>query len=97
MELSDFLMGLAEDPGKAAALKKDPHAVLEEAGLADKDKELLLSGDPVAIHSAIVEELYPGGSGPMRPPRPPHPRRGPTGPTGPPGPAVAVVVVVVIA
>jgi hypothetical protein len=99
MELSDFLMSLAEDPGKAADLRRDPHAVLAEAGLADKDRELLLSGDPVAIHDAIIEELFPGTGGPVGPPRPhPHPHPHPRpGPPGPPGPAVVVVVVVVVA
>jgi hypothetical protein len=53
MELSDFLMTLSEDPSKAAALKERPQEVLDEAGLSQEDKDLLLSRDPVAIHRAV--------------------------------------------
>jgi hypothetical protein len=98
VDLNEFLMSLAEDPRKAADLKERPHEVLEEAGLAEDDAQLILSGDPVAIYDAIGE-LYPPGARPPRPGRPPRPNRpgrpGRPGPPGKPGQTVVVVVVVI--
>ena len=53
MELGEFLIDISEDPDKVTALKERPHEVMEEAGLSQEDKDLLLGGDPAALQGAV--------------------------------------------
>lgn len=56
MNVTDFLIELAENPKSAAEFKANPSQVMENSGLSAEDQELLLSGDTQAIRHAIDEE-----------------------------------------
>jgi hypothetical protein len=56
MNLTDFLIELAENPNLAAEFKANPNQVMENAGLSEADQEIFLSGDPQAVRHAIDAE-----------------------------------------
>jgi len=53
---TNFLLSIVEDPQQLEAFKKDPHAVMEAAGLTPAEQALLLSGNAQLIRSAIVAD-----------------------------------------
>jgi hypothetical protein len=52
-EVLDFLAQLAIEPETLAAYLRDPTAVIDKAGLDDKAKAAVSSGDPLRIHRSI--------------------------------------------
>lgn len=56
MNLTDFLIELANDPQKATDFKNDPIKVMTDAGLSQADQDLILAGDPQALRNAVNEE-----------------------------------------
>jgi hypothetical protein len=56
MNLTDFLIELAENPNLAADFKANPPEVMTNAGLSGADQELMLSGDPQAVRHAVDSE-----------------------------------------
>jgi hypothetical protein len=53
---TNFLISFGEDPQQLEAFKRDPHAVLDAAGLTPAEKTLLLSGNHQMIRSALVAD-----------------------------------------
>jgi hypothetical protein len=53
---TNFLISFGEDPQQLEAFKRDPHAVLDAAGLTPAEKTLLLSGHPQLIRSALIAD-----------------------------------------
>lgn len=51
-----FLISFGEDPQQLEDFKRDPHAVLDAAGLTPAEKTLLLSGHPQLIRSALLAD-----------------------------------------
>jgi len=47
--LKAFLEDLGKDPEKLAKFKQDPHGAMDEHGLSDEHKQLVLSGDKEKI------------------------------------------------
>lgn len=43
--LKSFLKALAEDPEKKARFKENPHAVMDEHGVEEKHKQMILAGE----------------------------------------------------
>lgn len=43
--LKNFLKTMAEDPEKKARFEKDPHAVMDEHGLSEEHKKMIISRD----------------------------------------------------
>lgn len=59
-EAAKFLIDLSKDPKKREAFKKDPDGTMEKAGLSDKDKAVLKSGDPMKIREHLGDDGPPG-------------------------------------
>jgi hypothetical protein len=53
-EVMKFLTKLATEPETMSACLTDAAAVLEKAGLDEKTREALTSGDPFRVHAAIT-------------------------------------------
>ena len=51
-----FLISFGDDPQQLEAFKRDPHAVLDAAGLTPAEKTLLLSGNKQLIRSALLAD-----------------------------------------
>lgn len=51
--LSDFLLGLAEDPARLEEYKGDQEGVLATSSLSTEDQEVLRSNDPQRIKAAL--------------------------------------------
>jgi hypothetical protein len=51
-----FLISFGEDPQQLEDFKRDPHAVLDAAGLTPAEKTLLLNGHPQLIRSALLAD-----------------------------------------
>ena len=60
MNLTDFLIELAQNPKLAASFKENPKKVMSDAELSDADQEILLSGDPQAVRDAVDGEKIAG-------------------------------------
>ena len=58
-KIADFLAGMADDPSKREAFKKNPDAQLAQSGLSQEQRRLLKSGDHDRIRKAIEEESGP--------------------------------------
>jgi hypothetical protein len=54
-----FLVGLATDPAKLGQFMKDPDGSMSDAGLAEEDKAIILSGDLGAINARIRGQAAP--------------------------------------
>lgn len=54
--LMHFLKDLATNPGKQHAFMIEPDVVMNEAGLSETDKQVLRSGDPRTISTALADE-----------------------------------------
>jgi hypothetical protein len=52
--LANYLISLSEDPNKLQSLKQDPDAALNEAGLNEEEKAIVMSSDPAKIRAAIT-------------------------------------------
>jgi hypothetical protein len=75
-KIADFLAGMADDPSKVEAFKKNPDAQLAQSGLSKEQRRLLKSGDHEQIRSAITAESGPDAIAVMfetLPPPPPPP------------------------
>lgn len=55
-QLTQFLMSLSGDSSKLNKFKKNPNAIMDEAGLSDKQKSIILSKDSQKISSALASE-----------------------------------------
>ncbi len=51
-----FLISFGDDPQQLEAFKRDPHPVLDAAGLTPAEKTLLLSGNKQLIRSALLAD-----------------------------------------
>jgi hypothetical protein len=51
--LKSYLLSLSKDPAKVQALRKNPQAELQAAGLSAADQEVIKSADPGRIRAAI--------------------------------------------
>ena len=56
MKLLEFLADLATDTQLMSAFRTAPRAVLSARGLDETDQALLLSGDPIALRTAMAAE-----------------------------------------
>ena len=54
-----FLVGLATDPAKLGQFMKDPDGSMSDAGLAEEDKAIVLSGNLGAINARIRGQAAP--------------------------------------
>jgi hypothetical protein len=54
--LLDFVLSLVDDPGRRQRFTEDPRALMAEAGLTQKQQEVLLSRDVLRIQHAIEYE-----------------------------------------
>jgi hypothetical protein len=54
-----FLVGLATDPAKLGEFMKDPDGSMSDAGLAEEDKAIVLSGNLGAINARIRGQAAP--------------------------------------
>lgn len=57
--LAAYLERLVEDPKELRSFRRDPEKATAAAGLSEKDKKVLLSGDPKRIRKALggVDEV----------------------------------------
>lgn len=59
MKLLDFLADLATDNELMSQFRTAPLAALRARGLSERDQTLLLSGDPIALRSAVADAARP--------------------------------------
>lgn len=52
-QLKSFLLSLSEDTQLLHDWKRDPASAMERAGLTEREREILLSGDPTQIKNEI--------------------------------------------
>jgi len=85
MRLLEFLADLATDTELMSAFRTDPQAALRARGLSETDQLLLLSGDPIALRSAVAAQAASQRQWIERSPGPPSMEMFPK-PTPEPGP-----------
>ena len=53
-DLNKYLVCLATEPDRYSEFVADPRAALENAGLSEEDRAILLTGDQNTIYTALV-------------------------------------------